>query len=123
MDTHALLWWLRDDVSLSAKAEEAIVAAEEVFVSAAAIWEIAIKYRNGKLPSAGPFIADLESIVLGQGFIGLPITLYHGHRAGLLEPLHRDPFDRVLIAQALAEDLTLVSNERLFDRYGASRLW
>jgi PIN domain nuclease of toxin-antitoxin system len=98
-------------------------AANEVFVSAASVWEIATKYRTGKLPEVEDVIDGLDTALLQHGFTGLPANLHHGHRAGLLGGAHRDPFDRMLIAQALSEDLVLVSNERLFDGYGVKRLW
>ena len=69
------------------------------------------------------FMADMEEAIASRGFAPIPITIFHGERAGQLPLHHRDPFDRMLIAQALAGSLTLVSNERLFDRYGVTRLW
>ena len=124
LDTHVLLWWLLDEAALSPAARAAIAdEANDTFVSAASAWEIAIKYKTGKLPSAAPLMADLEKAILDGGFTGIPITLRHGELAGSLPLHHKDPFDRMLIAQALAESLTLISNERLFDRYGVVRLW
>ena len=124
LDTHVLLWWLLDDPALSPPADAAISdSSNEVVVSAATTWEIAIKYKQGRLPTAGPFMADFEGAIAAEGFTPLSISIAHGERAGMLPLHHRDPFDRVLIAQALAEGLTLVSNERLFDRYGVARLW
>jgi PIN domain nuclease of toxin-antitoxin system len=126
LDTHVLLWWLLDTESLSAPARAAITDANndnEIFVSAASAWEMSIKYKQGKLPEAAAFMADLERAFADEGFAALPITVRHGERAGNLPLYHKDPFDRMLIAQALADSLTLVSNERLFDRYGVARLW
>jgi PIN domain nuclease of toxin-antitoxin system len=124
LDTHALLWWLAGDPSLSQPAQAAITdEANDVFVSAASAWEIATKHRLGKLPGAAVLVAGVENAVASQGFSALPISLRHGHAAGALPGPHRDPFDRMLIAQAMLEDLVLVSNERPFDVYGVRRLW
>ena len=95
----------------------------ERFVSAASAWEIATKYRIGKLEDVGRLAQDLPGVMEGQGFEELPITVDDGVRAGMLPGYHRDPFDRMLIAQALARNLVLVSGEALFDRYGVRRLW
>jgi PIN domain nuclease of toxin-antitoxin system len=124
LDTHVLLWWLLGEQALSASARSAIADEDnETFVSAASAWEISIKYDQGKLSTAAGFATDLERAVARHGFSPMPITLHHGDRAGALPLHHKDPFDRMLIAQALAESLTLISNERLFDRYGVARLW
>lgn len=124
LDTHAFLWWLGGDPSLSQSAQAAIADQNNnVFVSAASAWEMATKHRIGKLSSAAAIIADLDSILAVQGFAGLPIEVRHGQIAGALPGPHRDPFDRMLIAQAMLESLTLVSNEQAFDAYGAVRLW
>lgn len=124
LDTHAFLWWLAGDSSLSTTAQTAIAdEGNDIFVSAASAWEIATKYRLGKLPGVGTIVADLEGAVAGQGFGSLPITLRHGQVAGALPGAHRDPFDRMLIAQAMLENMLLVSNERAFDAYGVRRLW
>jgi PIN domain nuclease of toxin-antitoxin system len=124
LDTHVLLWWLLDEEVISPKARAAIAEdVNEIFVSAATAWEVATKYKIGKLPTAAELIANLERAILDEGFAGLPVSLRHGELAGGLPLHHKDPFDRMLIAQALAESLTRVSNERLFDRYGVTRLW
>ena len=124
LDTHTLLWWLAGDGALPAAAREAIAdTGNGVFVSAATAWEITTKHRIGKLPGAAAIVADFDSIVAAQGFAGLPITLRHGQVAGGLPGPHRDPFDRMLIAQAMLEDLVLVSNETPFDAYGVRRYW
>jgi PIN domain nuclease of toxin-antitoxin system len=125
LDTHALLWWVTDSENLSTKARQAIGdRANEVLISAASVLEIAIKYRLGRLPNAEAFVYGIEHLVRTLGFFELPISLSHAKRAGLL-PIenHKDPFDRMLIAQALAEDLQLVSNEAVFDSYFVHRLW
>ena len=124
LDTHALLWWMAGDAALSTPAQVAIGDEDNaVFVSAASAWEIATKSRLGKLPGVAAFIADFEQHLARQAFADLPITLRHGRVAGTLPGPHRDPFDRMLIAQALLEDMVLVSNERPFDDYGVTRLW
>ncbi len=124
LDTHAFLWWLAGDERLSGAARKAMSEAlNPIFVSAASIWEIATKHRLGKLPGASAIVADLAGVIESQGFIGLPITIRHGQAAGALPGPHRDPFDRMLIAQAILDDLVLVSNERAFDAYGVRRLW
>jgi PIN domain nuclease of toxin-antitoxin system len=123
LDTHVLLWWLLDEDVISPAARTAIAdEANDTFVSAASVWEIAIKYKTSKLPSATPLMANLENAVRDEGFDGMPVTLRHDELAGSLPLRHKDPFDRMLIAQALAESLTLVSNERLFDNYSVVRL-
>ena len=124
LDTHALLWWLTDDSRLSSAAYRAIEdASNDVLVSAASAWEIAIKYQSGKLPEARPVTNDLASLLLLEGFEPLPITVDDGLRAGALPGHHHDPFDRMLIAQAISHNLTLNSNETIFDSYGVRRLW
>jgi PIN domain nuclease of toxin-antitoxin system len=124
LDTHALLWWLADDPALSVGAREAIAEPGNlVFVSAASAWEITTKNRIGKLPGAALFSNRVGEIIALQGFLELPISVAHAEKAGSLPGAHRDPFDRMLIAQAVAGGLTLVSNERLFDAFGVSRLW
>jgi len=124
LDTHALLWWLDGDPLLSRQAQAAIrLQDNEVLVSAATAWEICTKYRLGKLDKAADVARDVTACLAEQGFVGLPVNVRHGERAGSLEGFHKDPFDRMLIAQALVEDLVLVSRETLFDRYGVRRLW
>jgi len=124
LDTHAYLWWLSEDPKLSARAAAAISIGEEtVFVSAASVWEIATKHRLGKLPLPDALRGDMEEALTIDGFLGLPVNLAHAQRAGALPGPHADPFDRMLLAQAMVEDLTLISNEQPFDLYGVRRLW
>jgi PIN domain nuclease of toxin-antitoxin system len=124
LDTHAFLWWLAGDDALSVAAKVAIAdESNDIFVSAASTWEITTKHRIGKLSGVAAIVADLGGAIADQGFIGLPISLRHGQVAGALPGPHRDPFDRMLIAQAMLENLVLVSNERPFDVYGVGRLW
>ncbi|HEX8674442.1 MAG TPA: type II toxin-antitoxin system VapC family toxin [Longimicrobium sp.] len=124
LDTHALLWWLLGDSRLAPPARAAIADEESVVhVSAATAWEIATKTRIGKLPGAEALAQNLTEVVEANGFRSLPISLEHGQRAGSLPGPHKDPFDRMLVAQAQAENLVLVSNEEIFDQYGVERLW
>jgi PIN domain nuclease of toxin-antitoxin system len=124
LDTHTLLWWLAGDEQLSPAALGAISdEANAVLISAASAWEITTKHRLGKLPGVGAIVADLDAAIASQGFEGLAISLRHGQVAGALPGPHRDPFDRMLIAQAMLDDLVLVSNETPFDAYGVRRLW
>ena len=124
LDTHTFLWWLSGSERLSTPARRAIAnETNEILVSAASAWEITTKHRLGKL-SGGELIAqDVRSGISGQGFAELGITVRDASRAGGLSGPLRDPFDRMLIAQALIHDLVLVSNESVFDRYGVRRLW
>lgn len=124
LDTHALIWWLAGDEALSPRAREAIADdANGVFVSAASAMEVATKVRIGKLPSAVALAQDFEAIVAAQGFVELPISVRHARLAGEMLIAHKDPFDRLLIAQAQVEGLTLASNEALFDSFAVARVW
>ena len=124
IDTHALLWWLSDHPSLSPAAREAMAATSNVLlVSAASAWEIATKVRLGRLAGAEELTADFPNLLHREGFTTLDITTDHALRAGLLPGPHRDPFDRMLIAQAQAENLPLVTNERVFATYGIRCVW
>jgi PIN domain nuclease of toxin-antitoxin system len=124
LDTHALLWWLDGDERLSKAARQAVADPKAtIFVSAASAWEIATKVRIGKLPGAIEVAERLSAILADQSFKHLPIGIEHARRAGLMPGEHRDPFDRMLIAQAQIEALCLVSNEQCFDRFGIQRLW
>ena len=124
LDTHAFLWWVADSTKLSASAHRAIGDEDnDVFVSAASAWEIATKHRLGKLPGAEALAVDIMGAIDDQGFEKLPIGVEDAARAGALPGIHRDPFDRVLIAQAMRRNLVLISNESRFDQYGVRRLW
>jgi PIN domain nuclease of toxin-antitoxin system len=124
LDTHALLWWVAGDAQLSPRAKRTIAdRRHEIIVSAASAWEVTAKHRIGKLPGAGPLAVDFPRVVRTQGFTPLPITLSHAQVAGALPGDHRDPFDRMLIAQAREDRLALISIESLFDDYGVSRIW
>ena len=124
LDTHALLWWLDGDKRLPSRVRR-VIADETtmVFVSAVSAWEISTKYRLGRLPGAGDVASDVAGSIASQGFSPLEITVRHAQRAGSLAGPHQDPFDRMLIAQSLMEDLPIVSNEAVFESYGAARFW
>jgi len=118
LDTHALLWWLADE-GLSARARDAIADPDNlVAVSSASAWEISIKKALGKLAAPD----DLHEVLRAGGFTALPISVDHAMAAGRLARHHEDPFDRMLIAQALAEGLTVVTRDKRFDAYGVGLL-
>lgn len=124
LDTHTFIWWMTNDRTLPASVREMIGHEDnDIFLSAVAAWEMTIKHKAGKLPIVAGFIADVPAAIERQGFTELPISIAHGQMAGALDGHHKDPFDRMLIAQALAENLTLVSNDTQFDAYGVTRFW
>ena len=124
LDTHAFLWWLDGDRRLARKPRSLIGnKVNTVLVSAVSAWEITTKARLGKLPRALDVAADVPGLVRSQGFAGLDVTLEHGQRAGALGGVHRDPFDRMLVAQAQGENLPIISNDSVFDAYGVRRIW
>ena len=115
LDTHTFLWWLADDLRLGSDARVIIADNRNpVFVSAATGWEIAIKKALGKLEAPD----NLDALVEEEGFEHLPITFYHGEQAGALPGHHKNPFDRMLIAQAQAEGLVIVTADRIISKYG-----
>ena len=112
LDTHAFVWWLDGDRRLSPRARRRIADAKsQIFVSAVSVWEITTKARLGKLPGALDVATDVPGCILSQGFSGLDISLAHAQRAGTLAGVHRDPFDRLLIAQAFSEPLRLITSD------------
>lgn len=124
LDTHAFLWWVFGDPQLSVAARAAIGNEDnEVLVSAASAFEISTKFRIGKLAEAAIIATDMTACLREQDFDQLAITVQHGQRAGALPGPHKDPFDRMLIAQAQAEGIPIVSNEAIFDGYGIQRIW
>ncbi len=124
LDTHALLWWLYDDDRLSLRAREVIaVPTHVVYVSSASAWEMATKYRIGKLPEAEGLLTDLGKYLRAGRMTELPVSVAHALRAGSLPGPHRDPFDRMLIAQAQLEQLTVVTTDPVFAQYGAPVAW
>lgn len=119
LDTHVFLWWLADSPDLAPNAAEAIAdARNEVFVSAATGWEIANKRAAGKLSAPD----NLDALVEESGFSPLPMTFFHGEQAGALPIHHKDPFDRMLVAQAQAEGLVIVTRDPQISRYGIRTL-
>lgn len=124
LDTHSFLWWAFGNKALSRNARTAIDDDDNaVFVSAATVWEITTKFRIGKLPHAAVVANDVGAAAAAQGFQTLPISVPHAQLAGALPGPHRDPFDRMLIAQAMIESMVLVSNEARFGAYAIKRLW
>ncbi len=124
LDTHAFVWWLEGSPRLSRRARSVLAReGNEIFVSAATAWEITTKARLGRLPFATDVAADVFGAIVGQGFHPLEITTVHAQRAGWLHGHHADPWDRMLIAQAQAEGLAVVTNETRFDEYGITRVW
>jgi PIN domain nuclease of toxin-antitoxin system len=120
VDTHALLWWFADDAALSRPAREAIAdPINEPLVSAASVWEIAIKRAFGKLTAPD----DLPDRVREGGFEWLNVTAEHAWQVRALPSHHRDPFDRLLIAQALVEGLPIVTADARFGAYGVDVRW
>ena len=124
LDTHAFLWWIADSGRLSATARQVIAdEANAIVVSAASAWEIATKYRIGKLPGTEAVALDVAGTISAQGFGELPVGVADAERAGRLPGPRRDPFDRMLAAQALARDLPIVSVDTALDDYGVGRIW
>jgi PIN domain nuclease of toxin-antitoxin system len=120
LDTHAALWWLADDERLGPGAAEYVAdGSNEVLLSAAVVWEVAIKRALGKLDVPDDFAATL----LGAGAVGLPVTLQHASAVAELPAHHRDPFDRMLIAQARLENAVLVSHDDALRAYGLPMAW
>lgn len=114
LDTHALLWWLDDDIRLAEPARAAIAdATNDVYVSAASAWELAIKARLGKVSMP----ADLAEQLVANSFAPLPVEVQHALAVRDLPDHHRDPFDRLLVAQAHIEGLTLVTADQVIPRY------
>lgn len=124
LDTHTLLWCFNDSRSLSPQARKIIEdGSNEILVSAASAWEIATKVRLGKLPTGEELVGQLDYYLTQLGCDALPISLDHAVRAGGLPGEHRDPFDRMLIAQAQMENLKIISNDRIFDEFHVQRVW
>ncbi len=119
LDTHAFIWWISGDESLGPIAREQIAdTANQIYISAATVWEMSIRRQLGKLTAPD----DLEAVVERCGFTPLSIGLFHAQQASGLPMHHRDPFDRILIAQAQAEGLTLVTRDFAFPEYGVRLL-
>lgn len=124
LDTHALLWWFTDDPRLSSEARLRIVdVANEVLVSAASAWEIATKQRLGRLEGVPGAARRFAELVAADGFTPLTISHAHALRAGSFGANHRDPFDRMLAAQAEIEEVPLLTRDPVFEEFGIKTLW
>ena len=120
LDTHILLWWLKNDACLNDVTRALIADADNIiYISAATTWEIAIKKSLGKLDAPD----NIEKIIQIKGFDPLPISLSHGETAGKLPDHHKDPFDRMLIAQAQIEGLSIVTHDSRFKLYSVDVVW
>ena len=124
LDTHTLIWAVYDQDLLSKHTRQRLLQpGHEMIVSAASAWEITTKYRLGKLPGARILAEDFIPVMAQSGYSLIPITPEHALRAGRLQGDHKDPFDRMLAAQAIHEDLTLLSNDAQMDSFGVRREW
>ena len=124
LDTHVLVWWLLDDPALPRRVTAEMRDPEnEVFVSSASAWEIATKYRLGRMPQAEPLVQGFGQLVGDQRWTTLPISVDHALHAGLMKADHADPFDRMLAAQAHLERLRLVTGDRALARMVRAALW
>lgn len=124
LDTHAYIWWALDERRLSMKAKRTVTArAAQVYFSSVSAYEMAFKHREGYLPQVAPLLRRLEDDLLDRGFLQLPISVEHGRRAGELADERGDPFDRLLAAQAIVEDMAIVSNDEKLSALGARRVW
>ena len=124
IDTHVLLWAAKGDRNLSRRATAILEDKNQTMhVSAVSGYEVAQKYRLGKLPEAALILRDFERWVRELGFVLLPLTAGQAVRAGLFDGKHRDPFDRLLAAQAEGEGMVLLSNDEKLDGFGVRRVW
>jgi PIN domain nuclease of toxin-antitoxin system len=124
LDTHTIVWVMNGDRRLSSAARAAIaLPLNSAFASAASVWEAATKFRLGKFPEATLLVDDPRKILGSLEIDLLSVSLEHARLAGSLVHAHKDPFDRMLAAQALLESLTLVSIDPIFDEFAVSRLW
>jgi len=124
LDTHVLVWWFAGDLRVPQRLRDLVSVSDTVVhVSAATAWELATKHRLGKLPEAALLVEGFFDFIDRCNFVRLPVTVEHGHRAGLLPGDHKDPFDRMLVAQALIEDLELVTADPALAGLGARVMW
>lgn len=123
LDTHVLAWWVFDDSRLPPTIRELIGISDEVFVSAVSAYEICRKYHLGKWPEAKPLVDGFERIVATESFSILNLTALHAINAGKLPAEHRDPFDRLIAAQATTEGMGLVSSDKLLRYLGLEPIW
>jgi len=123
LDTHVLIWWFNEPAKLSARAASILRSpGNTILISAAVAWELAIKVNLGKI-DALPLVSELASQTAEEGFTELPISMAQAVRAGLLPRHHRDPFDRVLVAQAQDLNVPILSADAVLDRYDVKRIW
>ncbi len=123
LDTHVLVWWLSDASRLSKRAFTMISDTRNtLLVSAASAWELAIKVSLGKLDALS-LVLQLQQEAVGEGFVELQVNIEQACRAGLLPPHHRDPFDRLLVAQAQALNVPILSADPILDKYDIKRIW
>lgn len=124
LDTHALLWTLANNPKLSVTARAAIAdPAAELLISSVSAFEITTKHRLGKLPEFATVARDFPAILADLEYSSVSVRMAHAALAGALDHPHKDPFDRLLIAQARIERVPIVSNEKLFDDFGVERIW
>jgi PIN domain nuclease of toxin-antitoxin system len=124
LDSHVLLWWWFEPDRLSEVVQSLIGdPATPLLVSAATVWELSLKHHQGKLPELAQAIGDLPGLLQADGFQPLPIALAHGLRAGAYGQPHRDPFDRMLAAQAELERLVLLTADQQFSGFPCLTLW
>jgi len=124
LDSHALIWWLSDDPRLSSVARALIAdVSNTVLVSSASAWELSTKVRLGKLTDAAGVIPRLPDVLLERGMTELPVTVAHAVEAGSLPGPHRDPFDRMLIAQSRIEQVPVVAIDPVFQSYAVDVIW
>lgn len=124
LDTHTFLWWVNDAPELSEAARQAVSNTDnDCFLSVASCWEMAIKSSLGKLSLSKPVDSFVLDQITENGFLMLNIELRHAAKVASLPFHHRDPFDRLLIGQAISEKLTLVTSDRMFSHYGVQMIW
>lgn len=123
LDTHVALWWWREPDRLSARASQAIASNPDIWVSAVSAFEIATKWRAGKLDMIGDPSANFPPLMAANQFKCLPVNDVHALSAGLLAFAHKDPFDRLLAAQSLAEEMTFITRDPVFAEFGCKVLW
>jgi PIN domain nuclease of toxin-antitoxin system len=124
LDTHVLIWWLADEPMLSKRVRDLLREKRtEAFVSSASGWEIATKFRLGRLPHARALLRDMDDTLRREGMGVLPISLQHALAAGLIDSPHRDPFDRMLAAQSMIEGMPLVTNDRVLQMLAREHIW
>lgn len=124
LDSHVFVWFVLGDPQCRPKARELIGREDAtVFVSVVTAWEMATKFRLGKWPEVGAFVSDLPAIIVRHDFSALPISIEHGRTAGLMQNPHKDPFDRMLVAQSKVESMPLVTADRRLGSFGIETVW